>query len=1027
MENLNGVGIQGRRPDRWKKLNTSQSKDRLVVVIKEWRTRVTRKFTCLCLAFFSLLSFSILSFGQRQTGAVHGSVLDEEKNPLPGVTITISGPALQGTQSYVTTAKGLFRFPALAPGTYSIRAQMPGFRTQVSEGIAVSLGKVTEITIPMKAAAVEEEVTVIAATPTVDTTSSTLTQNYGSEFIASIPINRDLYDIANSAPGAVADEAARKTSSVMGADIHQTQYALDGVNIVDPAASYLTANMNTEIFEEVSFEVGAHMPEAGQTDSAYINVVTKSGGNSFSGSLSSYYMGKSLSVPLWTEEETNIFGLAPVDRYKKSIDVAGTFGGPIIKDKIWFFTSYRYLDWVRTFSPYPDFELSHKENMAFVKLTAQVSPKFKLLGSFHYNVFDEPYRTAAVEWGRLKDNIPTELGNLTDILNLQANWILDANTFTDFRFGHNYRLMPLHSQPGTEDLPRQYDRATDTLFGSNTYNEDYRTHKYLGSVALTRFQEDFLGGAHEIKAGIEAEHTRYELDYWKYDPIRLDWYDYATRNPYYTNPSKREGRILTYPSPREQGQWAAKDYGLRLSAFFQDSFKMKKLVVNFGLRYDNQKQYEPEQHRPYCGLPLLDAIAETYLAPQGLISPWSELTVPAKTMVHFSNFSPRIGLVYDVFGNEKTAVKLSFSRYFEPVWMYKYNYGNILQQAYLTIRWTDTNANKQFDLPPIDTYSVTGYPNQDVTFNYYPDDLKNMYTDEVIIGLDQELGANLRLSLSYVMKRNRNIVEDVDINNGYDPSNPNWIPYDFTDPGMDGRFGTSDDQQFTVYGLSGDAPLKLLRSGNPEGAKRNYNAAVLTLEKRMADKWQLKGSLIYGSYLGNIGAGYDDTDGDSGAFDTPNWFINNYGPLSFDRPLQIKLIGTFVLPYDFILSFYANHASGRPWNRTIQRVYFPSDLDLQQSYVGINAEKPGSRREAGVTNLDLRISKSIMLGSFGRMSLYVDFLNVGMSKKMDVNRDPGGYVYSYQAPPVYTISSVYGQITGVTGEFATRLGLKFTF
>lgn len=994
---------------------------------EERRTLVTRKSFRLSLVLLSFLGLALMSYAQRQTGAVHGVVLDEDKTPLPGATVVVSGPALPGTQSYVTTAKGLFRFPALPPGTYAFKVQMPGFQTQVTEGVVVGLGRVAEITIVLRAAAVEEEVTVIGRAPTVDTTSSTLTLNYASEFLATIPINRDLYDIANSAPGAVAAEAARRTSSVMGADTRQTQYALDGVNVVDPAGSYLTATMNPEIFEEVSFEVGAHMPEAGQTDSAFINVVTKSGGNTFSGSLSSYYTGKSLSVPLWSDEQTEAFGLAPVDRYKKYVDLSGTFGGPILKDKIWFFAAYRYYDWTRTFSPYPDFELSHTENMAFAKITAQITPKLKLLGSFHYNIFDEPYRTAAAEWGRLKDNIPTELGNHTDILNLQANWILDANTFADFRFGHNYRLLPLHSQPGTENLPRQYDRATDTLFGSNTYNEDYRTHKYLGSAALTRFQEGFLGGDHEIKAGFEIEHVRYELDFWKFDPIRLDWYDYAAGNPYYYSPSKREGRILTYPSPREAGQWAAKDYGLRLSAYFQDSVKIKRLVVNFGLRYDNQKQYEPEQYRPYCGLPLLDAIAETYLEPQGLISPWSEMTVPAKTMVHFSDFSPRLGFVYDVFGNGKTAARLSFSRYYEPVWVYKYNSGNIIGQSSVTIRWIDTNANKQFDLPPVDAYSVTAYPNQDVTFDYYPDDLKNMYTDEVIVGLDQDLGRNFGVSLAYIMKRNRDIVEDIDINNGLDASNPNWVPYTFTDPGWDQSFGTADDQQFTVYGLSAAAPLKLLRSGNPAGAKRNYDAVALTLEKRMSDKWQLKASVIYGSYKGNIGAGYSDTDGETGAFDTPNWLINNYGALNYDRPLQIKLLGTFLLPYDFTLSFYASHVSGKPWNRTIERVYFPSSLALQQSYVAINAETPGARRENSQTNIDLRLSKSLRIGKTSKVSLYADFFNIGMSKKADMNLNPGGYVYSYQTPPKYTISSVYGLITGVTGEFATRLGLKYSF
>jgi len=982
------------------------------------------KLLFLIVFFLGIVSFSI---AQKQTGSIHGIVLDEDGSPLPGASISIFGPAIQSSKFFTSTQNGLFRFPSLPPGTYSIRVELPGFQTKTVERVIVSLGRVLEVKIVLNLSTLEEEVTVICESPTVDTTSSTLTHNYGAEFLATIPMGRDLYDIANSAPGAVADEPSRRTSSVMGADIRQTQYALDGVNVIDPAGSYLTATMNPEIFEEVSFEVGSHMPEAGQTDSAFINVVTKSGGNKFSGSLSSYYMGESISKSLWTEEETEASGIAPVDRYKDYLDIAGTFGGAIIKDKIWFFTSYRYFDWTRYFSPYPDFKLSHTENIVFAKLTAQLYSNFKLMGSFHYNTLDEPYRVAAARWGRLKENVPTELGNFTEIINLQANWVINADTYLDVRFGYNYRLLPLHSQPGTENLPRQYDKKTATLFGSNTYNEDYRTSKYIGNISLTRFQENFLGGAHEIKVGFEFEHAPYELDYWKFDPIRLDWYDYAANNPYYYSTSKKEGRILTYPSPREQGQWAAKDYGLRFSAYFQDSLKLNKLVVNFGLRYDDQKQYEPEQYRPYVGLPLLDAIADYYLAPEGLISPWSELTVPEKTMVHFRNFSPRIGIVYDVFGNGKTAAKISFSRYHEPVWLYKYNYGNILQQSSVTIRWKDLNSNKQFDFPPVDSYLITSYPNQDITFNYYPEDLKNMYTDEIIAGFDQEIIKNLRFSVFYIMKRNRNIIEDIDINNGYDASNPNWIPYTFTDPGWDGKFGTSDDNEFTVYGLSEDAPLRLLRSGNPKGAKRNYDAVTVAVEKRMANNWQLRGSIIYSSYRGNIGAGYNDTDGDTGAFDTPNWFINNYGSLRFDRPIQIKLLGTYILPYDVAFSLYFTHTSGKPWNRTLDRIYFPSDFNVQKSYVGINAEKPGSRREASYTNLDLRISKDFRLGRYGMLSAYFDVFNIGGCKTLDINRDPAGRLYYYKSPPQYSLSTVYGQITGATGVTSIRLGLKYSF
>jgi len=985
-----------------------------------------KKFCRILFIFVLIWSFFSISYAQRQTGSLQGIVVDEKDNALPGANVTVLGPGLQGSKSYTTSNKGLFRFPALPPGSYTLQVELSGFQSQNITGLTVSIAKVTEITIRLKPSTLEEQITVIAAAPVVDTTSSTLTLNYSSEFLASIPMNRDIYDVINSAPGAISDENPNKrTSSVMGADIRQTQYSLDGVNITDPSASYLTASMNVEMFEEVSFEVGSHMPESGQTDSGFINIVTKSGGNKFSGSVSAYYIGDSISNPLWTEEQTAAFGLDQVDRYKNYWDLAGTFGGPIIKDRLWFFASYQYVDWLRFFSPY-DYNLEHTENILFGKLTAQLTPNLRLMGSFHYNTYDEPIRVVSARWGRLKGDVPYEMGNHTDILNLQANWIIDQNTFLDLKFGHNFRLLPLHAQPGTENEPKMYDKATATSFNSITYEENYRTHKYVATASLTRFQEDFLGGDHEIKLGFEFEHVQYELDYWKQNPFYLYWYDYEAGNPYYYSPSKKEGRLRTYPTPRGPGEWAAKDYGLRYSAYFQDSVNLKRLVLNFGLRYDDQEQYEPEQSRPYVGNPLFDAIAEYYLIPEGLLSPWAAINQPRRTMVHFKNLSPRIGLVFDVFGNGKTAAKVSYSRYYEPVWMYKYNYGNILQQADVQFRWIDLNGNKQFDPPPTDSYSLFDYPNQDINFHYYPDNLKNMHTDEFIIGLDHELLKDLKLGISYIMKRNRDIVEDIDINNGYDPSNPNWIPYTFTDPGWDGEFGTPDDKEFTVYGLSEDAPLKVLMSGNPEGAKRNYDALAFTVEKRMSNNWQLKGSILYSSYKGNIGAGYDDTDGDTGAFDTPNWLINNYGSLWYDRPLQVKLLGTFILPYDFIFSFYFTHISGKPWNRTLDRVYFPSGYNVQESYVGINAEKPGSQREPGYTNLDLRLQKDINPG-YGRLSLYLDIFNVGGRSSLDINQDPAGRLYYYKTPPQYTLSTVYGKITSVTGVRAVRLGIKYAF
>ncbi|RLE00404.1 MAG: hypothetical protein DRJ11_11745, partial [Candidatus Aminicenantes bacterium] len=198
--------------------------------------------TILILAF--IFSLAAISYAQgRQTGTIYGLVVDEEGNPLPGATVTLTGTGLMGQRTYITSEAGRFRFPALSPGEYQVRVEMPGFKTIVRKGLIVRVGQTTEVKIEMAMSAIEEEVEVVAESPVVDVKSSKASINYSAEFISSIPMNRDLYDIQNSIPGAIADGAEyRRTSSILGGTVRSALYALDGVPMNDPATFYSMAN-----------------------------------------------------------------------------------------------------------------------------------------------------------------------------------------------------------------------------------------------------------------------------------------------------------------------------------------------------------------------------------------------------------------------------------------------------------------------------------------------------------------------------------------------------------------------------------------------------------------------------------------------------------------------------------------------------------------------------------------------------------------------------------------------------------------
>ena len=364
--------------------------------------------------------------------------------------------------------------------------------------------------------------------------------------------------------------------------------------------------------------------------------------------------------------------------------------------------------------------------------------------------------------------------------------------------------------------------------------------------------------------------------------------------------------------------------------------------------------------------------------------------------------------------------------------------------------WYDANRNGFMDLPlpdgrygaPADAqyidedgdyYRLTSYDIQDPDFSYYPDNLKPPYMNEFMAGIDHELAQDFRIGLQFIYKVNKNIVEDVDKNNGYDPNatddqgRPLWLPYDFIDPGFDGEWGTDDDQNMTVYGLADYAPTRAYEGANPPEAKREYTAFVLTFDKRMTNRWQLQGSILYSAFKGNADPGYSATEGESGMFDNPNVMINSYGRVAFDRPLQVKLMGSVMLPYDIILTGYFQHRSGSAWRRTISRVYFPSSIDTQDSYASVAAETSGTRRNPPYTMFDMRLEKSFTLGEYGRLGLIADVFNLFGRSGYNISQNPNPYLYPYRDPPEYRLDTDYGLLTSAYGVRSIRLGVRFSF
>ncbi len=951
--------------------------------------------------FIFLVSLSMISgaLAQRQTGSLAGKIVDKSNNEtLPGVAVTVSSPALMGTKDFVSTQTGSFRSPSLPPGIYAITCVMPGFKKLTQEGLIISVGKTTTITIGMEQSTIEEEVTIIATSPVVDIKSSKIAVTYTKELLQSLPMNRSMYSIINSIPGAITDTFSSSYSSVHGSVATGNMYALDGLNITNPEVGSSMTTIDFNMIEEIEIELGAHPADVGSVSGAYVNIVSRSGGNTLHGDATAVYFTKSFVDSNFSREQLDALKVAAAGSDKELRDFSLGVGGRIIKDKLWFFAAGRYYSYAASVINFPkDYTSTAEYGMG--KLTYQMTKNIKWMGYYNYRHSNAPYflnpymdaRTVTVESTAIEDFTVNNL-------NVQMNWILSPNAFLDLRGMWIDSNGDYLNQPGATH--QNTDRGTGVRTGAWRYPEYYHRARLIASGALTLFADNLLGGSHELKIGGEYEKNKSYRNAWMPEPIHTySWGD----SPYYYGNYIGVFVAWGFAKDRSDGGFKFEGSNLNFYAHDQWSFLKDRITLNLGLRFDSSRLWLPAQDSP-------EVPEWLWLDPVFFgRTDYAEV----KDLIVLNDFSPRLGLVIDLFGNGKTAAKVSYSRYrdYLSFMMGRVNPNDYSAQQYA---WFDLNRNGLRD--PTDSYLLQAQIGRDNTKN--PKDridpaIKAPFTNEFIIGLDHEVLPNFKLSLSYIHKDNVNIWEDVENN-----SDLNWATsLTALDPGYDGVFNTADDKSITVWDRT--RPLETTILTNPSGAFRKYRALELILEKRMSKGWQLKGSIVYSKLWGTIGSSYSQAQIVGGAFNTPNYLINREGRLDLDRPLVIKLQATYLLPYGIGLSGYFIHSSGAPFGRNIG-IFVPGFA----SYVGVYTEAPGTRRTPSANRLDLRVDKEFKTGDFGRLSFYVDIYNALNVARVSVSSSFHGYI---EANGSFTKSPLWQTVSGVSWPRRIKLGVRFSF
>lgn len=944
-----------------------------------------KRIASLILCFF-LFSAFLTAQGTFQTGTISGKIVDNEGNPLPGVTVTITSEALiKGTQSAITTQGGAYRFVFLPVGAYKVSFALQGFKTLVKEGVEVALRKTTSVNATLEVTAIEETITVVGETPVIDIKSSTIATNFTIEMLQNIPSARDPWVFMEMTPGMVMNRqniggsrsGQQSRGYVHGTISSQTAYNMDGIQVTDAAASGATAMyFDFDSFEEISIETGAHSTDI-QTSGVVLNMITKSGGNKFSGGISLYGETESLQANNIPEDDPAYEGVGFGNPTDYIYDYGGDLGGPILKDRLWFYSAFRRTEINRFVIGY---EVDGKPGLEYTdlkhwvgKLTWQITDNNKFMGWVNYDAKAMPNRSAG-------PRRPPETTSFQDspswFYHLEDTWTLSSDLLLNVKFGwYNmyYQLAPQDSvdmsQPAvlvyySEPYRRMYD---DAYYQYTWYYSD----RYALTAHADYFKDDFLGGDHELKVGFEYQKTPFRTTR-KYPGNHTLYVDYPDRTGAY--------RVWTF----REVEWSQTNE--IYSAYVHDTFTLSKyLTINLGLRFDSTHMHTNETTVP--GNIWTDYYTQRTGEPVPLHAP------AKKNVVQWNTLYPRIGFTFDLFNDGNNIFKANFARYsfqasYEPAW-------RVIETSYWEVdySWDDANGDKMAQTNELGSIRYTDF----ATEYEIDSNLKSPYVDEFIVGFERKLTNDLGFSVNLLYRENKRFMWTD--NRALDPQ-VDYIPLTIQDPGPDGDLGTGDDGgNITVYEMN-DAKIGVIDYYIHErpGYKESYKGVEFVLTKRYAHKWQLMASLTYGkTNVTRPLEAVDDPNNQQFQDGVPQW--NN-------APLIIKVMGSMELPFGFTFGGFINYRSGFPSQR-----YFYERLN--QGWVEVETQKYGSERYPNLLIADFRLSKIFRLGKFGVFEVMADVFNI-FNKNTTLDWDQESW-------------SGYQDIFTVLAPRILRVGVKWQF
>ncbi len=923
---------------------------------------------------------------QEQTGRIEGVVKDSGGGVLPGVSVEATGPKLVGTAQSITDTRGVYRFPALPPGIYSLVATLDGFTPAGVNDVDLALGQVLGVELTLQVGSITETLTVTGERPLIDVKRSATSTSLSSDEIEMLPRGRDFTSVAAYTASAVADESSGGIQ-IDGSSGAENRFIIDGIDTTDLQIGTSRKNVITEFIEEVQVKSTGYAAEFGGSTGGVISVITKSGGNSFKGDVRALYTDDSLAGderPILQRNVDNPDVAEHVTYAKDSFDrlePGFTIAGPIVPDRLWFFASYqpqvedlsRTVDF--TSGEVNTYNRERRYDYGTANVTGNAGSKLFYKVGANFSPYQERGTLPARDGRQNPDanfQIDEDRENYSysgylDYLP-SSSWLMSAKLGTfkyDFAetgvptvLRQNYSTSSLNNCEVYPEIPSEFCHSPGW---SNISTND--------GTLFDIFQRDFAQvdasyfvtawGDHSLKAGVQLENFSNDvLDGYQAPRILYYWgRTYSTSTGERVTGEYGYFRLLQIAT---QGDVESDNVGV----FLQDSWSVTdRLTLNLGLRAEQEK-------------------VPSFAGPEGLTG------IP-ETAIEFDfddKLAPRLGFAYDVLGDGKWKAYGSYGVFYD-ITKLEMPRGSFGGDKWIDVFYTldnfdiglndtgtctfDTNTLADTPVCPAGTMIEKldrRHPSNDPDDPTIDPNLKPMESNEITLGVQHELSNTMSVGFRYVHKELERTIEDVGV----------------LVPGLGEVFYIANPGEGVAENILGpEFPAQ------PK-AVREYDGFELEFTKRFANKWSLHATYLYSELWGNY-AGLASSDEVSGyAADTANFGVGRrapnvnryfdalqqsfdangnpvYGNLATDRPHQLKAQAFY--RFDFGTSIGVNQyfASGTPVSR---------ENDVNPGLPFFPEGRGSMGRTPSLTQTDLYFEHDFKLGDRLGLELSVNVLNL---------------------------------------------------